>query len=459
MDKNLLMARMPPHSKETEAALIGAVLFQGREGMERALSLLDTSDAFYTPDCKVIYDALLSLYKSGSAVDVVTLTDRLTRDGKIEKGGEYELMKYVDSVMLINADIESYAKVIKEHFLSREIIRICGEAITEVYDGTSPFDLINDLSAQFTRIGDVGNNDRPVHISDVATKELMSIHERRESKVIFSGVPTGYPSLDRLTGGWQDTDFIILAARPAVGKTAFVLNLAINAGQSLQKNVNVAFFSLEMSKGQLGKRALAIKSGVLLDKIYKNVLQLNDTELTQLERATDELRNCRLFINDRAAVTPAYIKRVCNDLDRKHGIDMIVIDYLQLMRPNFSEKSRERDVASISRDLKELAKELGVPIIALSQLNRDANGEPDLRQLRESGAIEQDADMVMFLYGDEAENESSIILKVAKHRNGATDKIPFTFDKTKQKFIDPTAQIQYDNPYAGIKGKHDTEPF
>lgn len=465
--ETLIYGRVPPQAPELEEAILGAIMLE-KDAIETAMGVLANSDMFYTPANQKIYEAMLRIYKNGGMVDLLTVTEELRKADELEvAGGAYYLTTLTMGVVN-GAHVENHAKIVYETFMKRETIRICGAAISDAYEeGTDAFDISALAAAQLTELGEVATSDMPEPIHSIAMNEVISIGEKREAGVSFGGVTTGFPTLDKLTGGWQDTDLIILAARPAVGKTAFVMNLALNAGNAVTDVFNVLFFSLEMSKGQIGKRALSATSGVELEKIYRNVLSLSDAEMKTLQLTAEKMNKCRLHVNDKAAISPLYVKRVAKARKKKTGLDMIIIDYLQLMRPSVKEGSRERDIASISAELKSIAKELEVPTIALSQLNREGEGgEPDLRHLRESGAIEQDADLVAFLYAPDANQPEQITLKIAKHRNGATDKVPFRFEKSRQKFYDAVFESQQpyipDNPRAGIANRdftNNSQPY
>ncbi len=449
----LVFGKIPPQAPELEEAILGAIMNQ-RDAIETSMTVLTTGDMFYNPANQKIYAAMMRLYTKGSVIDLLTVQDELRKTDELEVvGGAYYLSTLTANVVN-GAHVEHHAKIVYQMHVKRETIRICGEAISEAYeDTTDPFDTSGLASTQLAALGDVAAGDYPVSIEQIAVDEIMDMEQKRESGINTGGVTSGFPTLDKLTGGWQKTDLIILAARPAVGKTAFVINLSLNAGNSVGETSHVAFFSLEMSKSQIGKRTLAASSGIPLEKIYRNVLGLTDDDISILSQTTNILSKCRLYINDRPGITPMYVKRVAKDLKKKKGLSMIVIDYLQIMRPSVKEGSREREVASITGDLKAIAKELEVPIIALCQLNREANGEPDLPNLRESGAIEQDADVVSFLYAPDANEPEQIVFKIGKHRNGACDKVPFRFDKAHQKFYDINAPMEYFNPRAGIASR------
>lgn len=456
MDKTIY-GKVPPQAIDAEKTMLGILLLHS-DKLEDVMGILENGDAFHDEDNQKIYDAMIGVYNSGSKADSITVSEQLQKEGEQDVRKFIIYMSTLTASVVNSANVVKYAQIIKEKHLKRELIKSCSETLNQAYDETVDiFDLIDFHSATIGTLGDINGSEQPVHIQKIAVEEVKHLHERKESNVAFTGIPTGYRHLDRLTGGWQDTDLIILAARPSVGKTAFTVNLSLNAAETLERPINVAFFSLEMSKEQLGKRALSLRSGVDMDKIYKNATAITDVEMQQIERTVQRFGDCRLFINDRAAITPNYVKRVATSLNKKHGLDMIVIDYIQLMRSNIQIKgNREQEVSNISRDLKELAKSLRVPIIALSQLNRDVTGEPQLKNLRESGAIEQDADMVMFLYRPEEENKTNIILSVKKHRNGACDDLAYEFDGSKQKFSEPSngfIQMIPDNPRAGINTK------
>jgi replicative DNA helicase len=355
-------------------------------------------------------------------------------------GGAYYVTKLTNAVVS-TANIETHSRIILQKFIQRELIRISGEIIGDAYeDSTDVFDLLDDAESKLFEITNNHLRKNFDSIDTVLVKTIQRIEDLRHKQEEITGVPSGFPSLDRITYGWQPTDLIILAARPSVGKTAFALNLARNAALHPTKPVPVAFFSLEMSSAQLVQRILSAESEIYMEKIARG--RLEEHEMKQLyKKGIDRLAKAPIFIDDTPALNIFELRAKCRRLKNKHNVGFIIIDYLQLMSGTGDNRNgnREQEISRISRDLKGLAKEIQVPIIALSQLSRAVEsrkeGEkiPQLSDLRESGAIEQDADMVMFLYRPEyygitanemgESNKGETHVKIAKHRNGALDTI------------------------------------
>jgi replicative DNA helicase len=345
------------------------------------------------------------------------------------------------NAVVSSANIETHARIILQKFIQRELIRISGEIIGDAYeDSTDVFDLLDDAESKLFEITNNHLRKNFDSIDTVLVKTIQRIEDLRHKQDEITGVPSGFPSLDKITYGWQPTDLIILAARPAVGKTAFALNLARNAALHPTKPTPVAFFSLEMSSAQLVQRILSAESEIFMEKIARG--RLEEHEMKQLyKKGIDRLAKAPIFIDDTPALNIFELRAKCRRLKNKHNVGFIIIDYLQLMSGAGDNKNgnREQEISRISRDLKGLAKELQVPIIALSQLSRAVEsrkeGEkiPQLSDLRESGAIEQDADMVMFLYRPEyygitanemgESNKGETHVKIAKHRNGSLETI------------------------------------
>jgi len=379
-------------------------------------------------------------------------------------GSPYYVTKRTNAVVS-SAHIEAHSRIILQKFIQRELIRISGEIIGDAYeDSTDVFDLLDDAESKLFEI--TNNHLRKDYnsIDTVLVNTIKRIEDLRQRNEDVTGVPSGFTHLDRVTYGWQNTDLIILAARPAVGKTAFALNLARNAAMHATKPTPVALFSLEMSAGQLVQRILSAESEIWLEKIARG--KMEEHEMKQLyARGIQRLAQAPLFIDDTPALNIFELRAKCRRLKNKHNIGMIIIDYLQLMSGTGENRNgnREQEISNISRNLKGLAKELNVPIIALSQLSRaveqrgakEGSRVPQLSDLRESGAIEQDADMVMFLYrpeyydvttSAEGENIKGLTeVKIAKHRNGTLETVKLKALLHIQKFTNWD-----EDPYSGI---------
>lgn len=474
----LVYGKIPPQANELEEAVLGAVMLE-KDKLAEVLEIIQSEDCFYVDAHQKIYAAIRRLFDKGTPVDLLTVTEELKKSNELEiVGGAYYLTRLTMSVVS-SAHVEAHARIVMEKFVQRELIRLSGQIIADAYeDSTDVFDLLDKAESNLYEITDKHLRKNFKSLKEVMVRTIQEIEEAKNKKDDITGVPTGFAPLDRLTSGWQKTDLIILAARPAVGKTAFCLNLAMNAAMNAGTPFPVAFFSLEMGAGQLVKRMLAAVTEVSMEAITKGRMQ--EHEFMQLTQRMSKLASAPIFLDDQAALNIFELRAKARRLKQKHNIQLIVIDYLQLMQAGLNNNgNREQEISKISRDLKALAKELEVPIIALSQLNRSVESRkeskvPQLSDLRESGAIEQDADMVMFLYrpeyyginNDEMGNpiEGETHIHIAKHRNGSTDTVKVRFIKEYQKFVDlpddnfgggfgggggftPTP----DNPMAGIR--------
>jgi replicative DNA helicase len=450
----MALGKVPPQSKELEEAILGAIMLE-KAAFDTVVEILKP-ECFYVDAHQEVYKAMQSLAIKSLPIDMTTVVEELKFREKLDiVGGPYAIMKLTNAVVS-SANIEAHSRIVLQKFIQRELIRISGEIIGEAFeDSTDVFDLL-DLAEG--KLFEITNNHLRKNFDDIATvlvKTINRIEEMRNREDDITGVPTGFPSLDRITYGWQPTDLIILAARPSVGKTAFALNLARTAALHAAKPVPVAFFSLEMGSAQLVQRILSAESEIWLEKISRG--KLEEHEMKQLyAKGIDKLTKAPIFIDDSAALNIFELRAKCRRLKNKHDIGIIIIDYLQLMSGSADRNSnREQEISKISRDLKGLAKELQVPIIALSQLSREVekrggNKIPQLSDLRESGAIEQDADMVMFLYrpdyngieqnenGESTKGETYV--KIAKHRNGSLETVKLRALLHIQKFVEDENQ-------------------
>ena len=448
---NMVFGKIPPQAKDLEEAILGAIMLE-KSAFDTVIEILKP-ECFYVEAHQKIYKAMQSLQIKNLPIDLLTVVEELKFKEELEfVGGPYAVTK-LTNVVVSSANIEAHSRIVLQKFIQRELIRISGEIIGEAYeDSTDVFDMLDTAE---TKLFEITNNHLRRNFDDIATvlvKTINRIEEMRNRQDEMTGVPTGFPSLDRLTYGWQPTDLIILAARPSVGKTAFALNLARTAALHPTKPTAVGFFSLEMSSSQLVQRILSAESEIWLEKIARG--KLEEHEMKQLyKKGIEKLSKAPIFIDDSAALNIFELRAKCRRLKNKHNIGMIIIDYLQLMSGSADRNSnREQEISKISRDLKGLAKELQVPIIALSQLSREVekrkegNKIPQLSDLRESGAIEQDADMVMFLYRPDyydvttnemgESNKGETYVKIAKHRNGSLDTIKLKAELHIQRFVE-----------------------
>jgi replicative DNA helicase len=429
--------KIPPQAKELEEAVLGAIMLE-KSAFD---TLIDTNlkpECFYVEAHQLIFKAMQNMQQRGVPIDILTVVEELKRLEQLDfVGGAYYVSKLTNMVVS-TANIDAHARIILQKFIQRELIKISSEIIGDAYeDSTDVFDLLDESE---TKMFNITNNYLKKNFEDIGSvlaKAINRIDDLRNQKDDISGVPSGFVSLDRITYGWQPTDLIILAARPSVGKTAFALNLARNAALG-PKPTGVGFFSLEMSASQLVQRILSAESEIHMEKISRG--KLEDYEYQQLHtKGIKKLESAPLYIDDTAALNIFEFRAKARRLVNKHNVGIIIIDYLQLMSGNNEKGSnREQEISTISRNLKALAKELSIPIIALSQLSRAVETRkeskmPQLSDLRESGAIEQDADMVMFIYrpeyyevnanenGESTKGETHI--RIAKHRNGALETI------------------------------------
>ncbi len=462
VDINTMMyGKLPPQAKDLEEAVLGAIMLE-KSAFDTVIEILKP-ECFYVESHQRIYRSMQSLAQKSQPIDILTVVEELRMKEELEVcGGPYYVTRLTNAVVS-SANIEAHARIILQKFIQRELIRISGEIIGDAYeDSTDVFDLLDDAEGKLFEITNNHLRKNFDSIDTVLVKTIQRIEDLRNKNEDFSGVPSGFASLDKITYGWQPTDLIILAARPSVGKTAFALNLARNAALHPVKPTPIIFFSLEMSAGQLVQRILSAESEIWLEKISRG--KLEEHEMKQLyAKGIQRLAQAPIFIDDTAALNIFELRAKCRRLKNKHNIGLIIIDYLQLMSGTSENKNgnREQEISRISRDLKGLAKELQVPIIALSQLSREVekrkegNKMPQLSDLRESGAIEQDADMVMFLYrpeyyditanefGDSNKGETHV--RIAKHRNGSLETIKLKALLHIQKFMDDDG-----NDYGGM---------
>ncbi|MGZ5245482.1 MAG: replicative DNA helicase [Flavitalea sp.] len=446
----MMYGKVPPQAKDLEEAVLGAIMLE-KGAFDTVVEILK-AECFYVDSHQRIYRAMQSLQQKNQPIDILTIVEELRLKEELDiVGGPYNVTRLTNAVVSA-ANIETHARIILQKFIQRELIRISGEIIGDAYeDSTDVFDLLDDAESKLFEITNNHLRKNFDSIDAVLVKTVQRIEDMRHRNEDITGVPSGFPQLDQVTYGWQNSDLIILAARPAVGKTAFVLNLARNAALHPTKPTSVAIFSLEMSSGQLVQRILSAESEIWLEKISRG--KLEEHEMKQLyAKGIQRLAQAPIYIDDTAALNIFELRAKCRRLKNKHNIGMILIDYLQLMSGTGGNTNREQEISRISRDLKGLAKELHVPIIALSQLSRevekrkDGNKMPQLSDLRESGAIEQDADMVMFLYRPEyyditsnefgESNKGETHVRIAKHRNGTLETIKLRAMLHIQKFVE-----------------------
>ena len=435
----------PPSAPDVEEAVLGAMLIEPTT-IDEAMEELSPS-CFYVPKHRMIYEAMSELVNEHSAVDLVTVSAKLREKGNLEEVGGAVFLSDLSQKVGAAAHIEQYIKYLKQKTIQRDLITASYQILSEAYDESVKVDDLID-SAQSKVYAAIQNNVKKdvQEIGSVINTAMNDIQEMQNTEGL-SGVPSGFETIDRITMGWQRSDLIILAARPSIGKTAFALNLARNA--AVQHNMPVGFFSLEMSAIQLAKRLMTSESGLSADKI-KGGSKLEPFEWEQLEYKLRDLSKAPLYIDDTASIPVMEFRTKAKTLVKQKGVRIIFVDYLQLMQgPAELRGMREQEVAAISRTLKATAKELNVPIIALSQLSRQAvqrsggGGKPQLSDLRESGSIEQDADMVIFIHRPDAlglsenpEDKELTQIIIAKHRNGQTAEINMRFKSEQVRFVE-----------------------
>ncbi len=454
---NLQQGRIPPQALELEEAVLGAMLID-KKGVDEVIDILQP-DAFYKTAHQKIFEAIFQLFQDSQPVDLLTVSSELRKKGKLETvGGEFYLVQLSQRVAS-SAHIEFHARIILQKFIQRSLIKISNEIIESSYkESTDVFDLLDEAESKLYDItqGNIKKSSESAQSLVIEAKKRIEEISKRDG---LSGVSTGFEKLDKLTSGWQPSDLIIIASRPGMGKTALTLSMARNI--AVTKQIPVAFFSLEMSSVQLITRLISAETGLSSEKLRTG--KLADHEWQQLNVKVTDLEKAPLFIDDTPSLSIFDLRAKARRLSSLHGIKLIVVDYLQLMTAGTSTKSgnREQEISTISRNLKALAKELNIPVIALSQLSRavETRGgtkRPMLSDLRESGAIEQDADIVSFIYRPEYYNidewddderspsEGQAELIVAKHRNGGLDNIRLKFIGHLGKFEDLDS---FDSPF------------
>jgi len=424
-----LLQRVPPQNLDAERAVLGSLLLVN----EHIGQVIDTisADEFYSRAHHAIYAGILDLYNRGEAIDFLTLQDELHRRGDLEAVGGVEYLAGLTDVVPSAANVRHYARIVRETAALRALIQAATDILSTAYQQGEPADqLLDEAESRIFQIAEQRLATDPIPLKDVvkrAMEHIESIHDRGSR---ITGLATGFFELDELTAGFQPGEFIVLAARPSVGKTTLALNLAehvaVNDGKA------VGLFSLEMSKQQLAQNLLCLHRRLDAQRLRKGML--NQEERSELRLAAEVLYQAPIYLNDSPSLSPLSLRAKARRLKRQHDIQLVIIDYMQLMEPPPGD-SRQQQVAEISRSLKGLARELAIPVLALSQLNRSPEAREDhrprLADLRESGAIEQDADVVILLHRDDAydpnKNPGVTELEVAKQRNGPTGRVRLTF--------------------------------
>lgn len=440
-----LPERVPPQNIEAEQAVLGAMLIK-KEAIIEVQEILRPDD-FYREAHRIVFEAMLELSGNDEAVDLVTLTEQLRKNDTLEKIGGLPFVTQLANAVPTAANVSYHAKIVKEKAELRSLINAATEIAGAAYEDTEDVaNIMDEAEKKILAVASRQNGGAFETMKNIVMRTFERINILYESKGGLTGISSGFKDLDRLTSGLQKSDLILVAARPSMGKTAFTLNIAAYCGLH---NSTVAFFSLEMSKEQLMQRLLCSEGGIDASRLRTG--QLDEDEWNHLVETADRLSRAPIFIDDTAGITVMELRSKARRLKAEHGLDLIIIDYLQLMqgRPGRNSDNRQQEISEISRSLKALARELDVPVIALSQLSRSVESrqikKPMLSDLRESGSLEQDADIVMFLYREDyydkdTENKNITEVIIAKHRNGPVDSISLFFQKEFTKFRDLLVQ-------------------
>jgi replicative DNA helicase len=449
------IGKIPPQATDIEQVVLGAMMLE-KEALNDTINII-TKESFYDPRHQFIYGAMHELFASTKPVDLITVTDRLQKNGELEAAGGVAYIAQLTNRVASSAHIEFHARIIAEKFIKRELIKVSSEIIRDAYDETfDVFDLLNKAESNLFQIAESNMTKQASTMQNIVGDAIAEIEKARNNPDGISGTPSGFHELDKITSGWQRSDMIVIAARPGMGKTALVLSMARNT--AVDYNMGVAVFSLEMSAVQLVKRLIAGEARIDSEKLRKG--NLADHEFQQLHSRITALSAAPIFIDDTPAISIFDFRAKCRRLKAQHDIQLVIIDYLQLMSAKDGKGSgnREQEISNISRSIKEIAKELNIPIIALAQLSRSVeqrggDKKPILSDLRESGAIEQDADIVSFIYrpdyygivkdDDGNSNHGIGEIIIAKHRNGKTDRVRLRFVPEYARFENLTQA--YDN--------------
>lgn len=438
---SVLLDKIPPYNLEAEQAVLGSMMID-REAVYTATEVLEP-ESFYKEAHQLIFSALLALDAKREPIDMITLTEELRQENNLEKVGSVAYVAAIANVVPTAANVRHYAGIVAEKAILRNLIRFSTQIANRCYeDQEDTYELLDSAEQRILEIAGKRNASGLVHVKQVLGEALERIELLANQTGSITGIPSHFRDLDRLTAGWQPSDLIILAARPAMGKTSFGLNIAQNA--AIKSKTPVAIFSLEMSREQLAQRLMSSEARIDQHKLRTG--NLLDEDWVRLTKAVQPLSLANLYIDDTPAISLLELRAKARRLKAERGLGMVIIDYLQLMQLNKKSESRQQEISEISRSLKALARELNLPVIALSQLSRaveqTADKRPALSHLRESGALEQDADLVMFIYRDEYYNPETTEkpgiaeIIIAKHRNGPTGNVELGFIKEFTKFVD-----------------------
>jgi len=443
--------KLQPQAVDLEEAVLGAIMLE-KDALTTIIDILKP-EVFYKDAHKVIYEAIYNLFGKSEPVDILTVTNELKSMGNLElAGGAYYITQLTNRIAS-TANVEYHSRIIIQKFIQRELIKISSEIIKDSFeDTTDVFELLDKAEKNLFAVGEGSLRKNYEDMQSLVREALQEIEAAKNQEEHLRGVPSGFTEIDRITSGWQRSDLIILASRPGMGKTAFALSMARNIAVDFKKPV--AIFSLEMASVQLVTRLISSEAGLPADQLRKG--NLADYEWQQLNSRIGKLIEAPLFIDDTPALSIFELRAKCRRLKAQHDIQMVFVDYLQLMTSSSDKGNREQEISNISRSLKSLAKELDIPVLALSQLSRAVetragSKKPILSDLRESGAIEQDADIVLFIYRpeyyridvDEEGNSMQGVAEIgiAKHRNGALGDINLRFVKEYARFMDLESEM------------------
>lgn len=456
--------RTPPSSIEAERSVLGSIVISP-QAVGQAIEILGESgeSSFYVPAHQIIFNACVDLHKRNYPVDLVTLTDELARNGQLDAVGGATYLSELSGVAPTSANLEYYARMVQDTAVLRSLITVCGSVSAQAYGREESADAVLERAeASVFELSQRRQTSQVHPLNALLNEGVKQLEEKIKNKTSVTGVPTGYPDLDKLLSGLQPSDMVVLAARPSLGKTALSLNIAANA--AMRHGKRVLIFSLEMAKEQLVQRLLCMVGGINSQNLRDGFLA--DREFPKVQAACQELMSAEIFIDESAGLTPLELRSKARKTalglkaaeDRPAGLDLVIIDYLQLMHISGRQsESRQTEISEISRSIKGLARELHAPVLALSQLSREAekddSGTPKLSHLRESGAIEQDADVVLILSRPPlkdrtADRENVMIVNIAKQRNGPTGKVELLFQRNLQRFV----------PLAADSGGHAAVP-
>ena len=437
--------RIPPHSVESEQSILGSIILD-KDAIITVAETINPSD-FYKEAHKIIYESMLSLNSNNEPIDLITLIEELRKEGHLDNIGGISYLTSLSTIVPTTSNVKYYANIVKEKSVMRQLIKASNEIINLGYDASIDVqEILNKAEKNIFDISQEKSGDDIQPINAVLQDTFDMIEKLCTEKKEVTGITTGFKDLNKKINGLQRTDLILLAARPAMGKTAFSLNLVQNA--ALKGDASVAVFSLEMSKEQLVQRMLSAQSNVELSKIKTGTL--GESDWPRIIDGMAVLSEAKIFIDDTPGIKISEIRSKCRRLKMEKGLDLILIDYLQLMEGEGKNENRQQEIAKISRSLKILAKELDCPVVALSQLSRSPelrkDHRPILSDLRESGSIEQDADIVMFLYRDEyyhddSEKKNIGEVIVAKNRHGETGNVELVWFGQVQKFADKVREV------------------